>query len=130
MVSDLKKALFLEGVALDVVMKLKQRVAVDTGQLRSSINYNISGNTAEIRMWDYGKYVEFGTPPHIIRPKNAKALKFETNRKQRLSEGGKPNEVFAKQVNHPGTRPQPFIRPTFREDFVNIVAENAQRHLK
>lgn len=130
MVSNDKISTFLEGVALDVVNKLKQRCPADTGQLRASIGYKVVGTNVTISMFDYGKYVEFGTPPHVIRPKNRKALKFETNRKQRLEEGGKPNEVFAKKVNHPGTRPQPFIRPTFRDDFVGIVAANAKRHLR
>lgn len=120
----------MEGVALDVVTKLKQRVAVDTGQLRASIKYTMNGNSADIYMNEYGKYVEFGTPPHVIRPKNRKALKFETNRKERLGKGGKPNIVFAKEVQHPGTRPQPFIRPTFRDDFTDIIVNNAKRHLK
>jgi len=124
-----KKARFIESLAFGIVNNLKKRCPVDNGELRSSINSQTSGNEIQITMLDYGKYVEFGTPPHIIRPKNRKALKFEINRKKRLEEGGKPNEVFAKEVRHPGTRPQPFIRPTFRDDLPEILA-NSARHLR
>lgn len=46
----------------------------------------------------YTRYVIEGTAPHVIRPVNAKALRFEV--------GGQV--VYAKQVNHPGTKPNPF----------------------
>lgn len=131
MINPSKKLAFIEGLAFDIVNRLKQRCPVDNGQLRSSINFNVSGNTINISMLDYGVYVEFGTPPHVIRPKNRKSLKFEAGRKARLESGGKnPNMVFAKEVKHPGTRPQPFIRPTFRDDLTKIIADNAARHLR
>jgi len=44
----------------------------------------------------YARFVEFGTRPHMIYPRRAKALHFFTR------EG---KEVFAKRVRHPGTRP-------------------------
>ena len=71
-----------------------------------------------ISMVGYAVYVEFGTPPHIIRPKNGKALHWKS--------GGK--NVFAKSVQHPGTRPQPFIRTTMRLDLPKIAMANARRH--
>jgi len=40
-------------------------------------------------------YLEFGTRPHVIMPKNAQALRFLI--------GNSP--VFAKKVFHPGTKP-------------------------
>ena len=46
----------------------------------------------------YGGYVRDGTPPHIIRPKNAKALRFEI--------GGAV--IFAMKVDHPGNKPNPY----------------------
>ena len=116
----MSKQTFLEGIANDVVNILKRRVAVDTGQLRASIKYEILPNQANIKMLDYGKFVEYGSPPRVIRPVNKKALKFTV----------KGKDVFATKVNHPGTRPQPFIRPTFRDDLPKIIFENAKRHLK
>lgn len=41
-----------------------------------------------------------GTKPHRIEPKRAKALRFR---------GSSGNFVFARGVNHPGTKPHPWI---------------------
>jgi len=46
-------------------------------------------------------FVEFGTEPHIIRPKDAEALQF-------LSDSGE--DVFSTVVNHPGTPAVSFMR--------------------
>ncbi len=43
----------------------------------------------------YAPYVEYGTRPHIIRPRNASVLRF-------IVEG---EIIYAKVVHHPGTRP-------------------------
>lgn len=45
----------------------------------------------------YAAYVEFGTSPHVIRPKNALALYWE----------GADHPI--KSVNHPGTKPQDYM---------------------
>ena len=71
------------------------------------INENVSIVGTKI---EYAPHVEFGTVPHVILPKNAKALRFK-------GKGGK--YVFAKRVNHPGTEPNPFfergVERTIRE---------------
>lgn len=46
-------------------------------------------------------FIEKGTRPHIIRPKENKVLRFFT--------GGGP--VFAREVKHPGTKADPFLEP-------------------
>ena len=131
MISARQKEVFVEGLIFDVVTALKQRCPVDNGELRASIKGMRTFNGAEISMLDYAKYVEYGTPPHIIRPNKRKALKFEPGRKQRLESGrGSKREVFAKEVRHPGTRPQPFIRPVFRDDMLKIITDNAKRYLR
>ena len=107
---------FKIGLATDLVNELAKAAPVDTGNLKNSIDYRIKGSTIEIFMNEYALYVEFGTPPHIIRAKNAKALHFKV--------GGK--DVFAKSVNHPGTRPQPFIRPVLRR-LGPIIQKNIKR---
>lgn len=56
------------------------------------------------------------TPPHIIRPKDKKALHW----------GGKGGPVV-KKVEHPGTRPQPFVRNTFRNNLSDIINKNLLR---
>ena len=45
----------------------------------------------------YARFVEFGTAPHVIRPKNARALYWP----------GAEHPV--RLVNHPGTKPNPYM---------------------
>lgn len=119
MVTQEQVVLFKKGIANDLVYELSRAAPVDKGTLRQSIKAVPKGNTIHISMVDYAFYVEFGTPPHIIRPKNKKALHWKS--------GGK--DIFAKIVRHPGTRPQPFIRNTLRTKFGQIIKQNAVRHL-
>lgn len=49
-----------------------------------------------------------GTAPHVIRPRNVTFLRFP-------STPGGSAFVFARQVNHPGTRPNPFLVDAARE---------------
>lgn len=97
---------------------------VDTGRLRSSIKVKPTSKGIVIWMADYGKFVEFGTPPHTIEPHNKKALAFEVGRIERLS-GRKKGKtmVIVKKVRHPGTRPNPFIRNTIQTKLRNIIME-------
>lgn len=84
-----------------------------TGELARSIGYQ--HGPMETRVYasaPYAAYVEFGTWSHSaiaprsgtyeIRPRNASALKFT---------GSDGRVVFAKSVQHPGIRPQPFMGP-------------------
>jgi len=63
------------------------------------------------------------TAPHIIRPKNKKALSWTSGK------GGGGKRYFAKVVHHPGTRPQPFIRTVFDTKLKDIIVNNLKRHL-
>ncbi|WP_326642873.1 hypothetical protein OG884_05775 [Streptosporangium sp. NBC_01755] len=91
-------------VAFDTVAGGQDRVAVDTGNLKNSIGQDFdddgmgfeAGPTA-----NYGAAVEFGSDPHVIRARNKKALFWP----------GAEHPV--KQVNHPGSAPQPYMRPAF-----------------
>lgn len=81
----------------------------DTGNLKNSINFNITnkGLTGEVYAGaEYAPDVEFGTDPHKIVAKNGKALAFKKDGKT----------VFAKSVNHPGTRAQPFLFPAWEAE--------------
>jgi hypothetical protein len=57
--------------------------------------------TAGVLRWfptaDYASFVEFGTKPHVIEPKDKKALYWQ----------GADHPV--KRVNHPGTAANPFM---------------------
>ena len=76
------------------------------GNLRSSIAFDVDEKDSIAYVGtnvEYAPHVEYGTRPHIIRAKNAKAL----------SNG---SIIFGKKVNHPGTKPQPFLRPALDEN--------------
>lgn len=88
--------------AFDIEGKAKAAAPVDEGHLKNSIQASVDGLSAEVTAnADYAAYVEYGTAPHVIRPRNAKVLAFQA--------GGKT--VFAAEVNHPGTPAQPFMTP-------------------
>lgn len=102
MSDDVKRA--VDRTRIDVQNEARRRAPVDTGRLRSSIvsrsersgrsvGYVIGTNV------NYAAAVEYGTSPHVIKPVNKKALYWP----------GARHPVA--QVNHPGTRPQPFLRP-------------------
>ena len=66
----------------------------------------------------YAAAVEFGTNPHIIVPDPQRthiAGKPRTNPHLRFGKGGKGDETFTKRVMHPGTSPQPFMRPAIEQ---------------
>lgn len=76
-----------------------------TSHARQSIHSGVEGMGRELTLFlahgvKYGTFLEEGTPPHIIRPKNKKALYWS----------GAAHPV--KQVNHPGTKGYPIIEPT------------------
>lgn len=74
------------------------------GNLRGSITHDVREHEARIGTnADYAPHVEFGTAPHIITVKTAKVL----------TDG---KTFFGKKVNHPGTAPQPYLRPALDEN--------------
>lgn len=81
-----------------------QAVSTPTGHLRRSIEKDKKGKwKSRHHIWtvstdvNYAPYVEYGTAPHVIRPRTAGGtLAYFT------SSG---NKRFAKVVKHPGTKP-------------------------
>lgn len=76
-----------------------------TGHARQSIHSGVEENGGGVTIYlshgiQYGRYLEEGTPPHVIRPKEKQALYWY----------GAEHPV--KKVNHPGTKAQPIIGPT------------------
>lgn len=59
----------------------------------------------------YAGYVHDGTPPHIIRARNAKALRFFSQTAAKTGSG----IVFRQMVNHPGTKPNRFLTDPMRQ---------------
>lgn len=90
-----------------------------TGRLRSGIVAHFLSSSGRSVTWEilspapYSQYVEAGTRPHIIRARNARALRFQV--------GGRT--VFAKQVSHPGTRPYPFAGPGMQQAERTLIRE-------
>jgi hypothetical protein len=89
-----------------VQLAAKAQVGVRTGMLKRDITKNWTngvGGDLAIRVGSTRRYAEWhheGTRPHVIRPKNAKVLRW-TNKQ------GK--SVFARVVHHPGTKPNRFL---------------------
>jgi len=71
-----------------------------TGNLQQSITIRYEEYKAIIGTHkEYAKYVEFGTRPHKIKPKNARFLTIPNG----------DGFLFVKEVNHPGSKPYPFM---------------------
>lgn len=95
----------LEKRAIVAQAKAKAQVGVRTGALKSSIYKRHLGNVT-------GQYIVIGsskryalahhegTRPHVITASPGGKLKFVKNGKQ----------IFTSQVNHPGTKPNPYLR--------------------
>jgi len=88
----------------------KQNAPVDSGRLQNSITTKIveRGGRKFVVVGtnvEYARHIEFGTEPYIIEPDEAEALNWEDR------ETGE--QVFAKQVEHPGIPAQPFLFPAF-----------------
>jgi hypothetical protein len=135
-IDQIKEALekAIPKIAIRLQNELVLRAPFDNGRLRNSIKVVQDGKSGLIVfMVDYAKFIEFGTPPHIIKPKSKEALRFEKDRKGRLSKkrGAKESDfVFAKKVKHPGTRPNPFIRETFQTKFPKIIMEEVKKEIQ
>lgn len=106
---------FMGRLALSAVREQKLLAPRKTGNLGRSIRIGaVSPTRAEtVATAHYAAYVERGTRPHIIKPKNKKVLAWAANGSARLSgavrTGGSVR--FAKRVKHPGTKAQPFMVP-------------------
>lgn len=82
---------------------IRREAPVDTGNLRRSVQHFTKGSKeagVSARGAKYWVDIEYGTAPHVITPKKAKALRFQIGK----------DEVYAKKVQHPGTAPNPFVK--------------------
>lgn len=91
-------------VCHETVARMKKDAPVKTGKLLASIKatqwrgriaFRISVNVP------YANYAEYGTKPHIIRPKHCKALRFYWEKVGEV--------VYRKSVHHPGGTGQHFF---------------------
>lgn len=100
-----------ERVARQVAVRAKRLVPVRTGKTRDSIRV-VKGSSWRGPTWSVvvmntpiGEFLEEGTRPHKIRARRAKALRFEI--------GGRV--VYARVVNHPGTKATHFLSNAMRQ---------------
>lgn len=113
-------------VGLTAVREQKRLVPRKTANLARSIHLERTTPREAITVASasYARAVEFGTRPHDIRPRKARALRFpgsgtSTTLAGRVRTGsaralGNAAFVFAKAVRHPGTKAQPFMLPGAR----------------
>ncbi len=92
---------FLGVIGDRILADAKAYVVVDTGRLRDSLISEVHDKVLRVGSRDvnYATDVEMGTAPHVITPRNKKALYWP----------GADHPVA--KVNHPGTQPQPYLRP-------------------
>ena len=101
----------LKEASRQVVNRAKVLAPVRTGRLRSSIRaeppriFSLRGSVTVGSDLEYAAWVNDGTRPHQIRPRTKRALRFVVN----------GQVVFARVVNHPGTKANPFLDRALRE---------------
>lgn len=110
---------------------LRRSIKVRVGSIRGqkNIQYAIVGPSRRVfergrKPTKYAHLIEGGTKKHTIRPKRAKALAIPqtvtarstvysqtTGRRRKGKQVSLLNRRLVRSVRHPGTRPQPFIKP-------------------
>lgn len=105
----------MRALGLTAVREQKLLVARKTGHTARTIRLErVTNDSATTVVQGAGAFLEYGTKPHIIRPRNARALRFASSSGGRTL-AGRPRKGaavrFAKFVRHPGTKAQPFMVP-------------------
>jgi hypothetical protein len=88
-------------IGRDILADARNLVRKRSGRLAESLRAEVQGKTLRVGSLDcnYATDVEMGTAPHVILPRNKKALHWP----------GADHPVA--RVNHPGTKPSPYLRP-------------------
>jgi HK97 gp10 family phage protein len=109
--AEIKKEVARTTYAIEGEAKLN--APVDRGLLRNRITSTIRNNEITGRVEvksNYGVFVHEGTKPHLIQPRNKKILAWSPRKFSAKGRKIKTNIIFAKLVNHPGTKANPFLR--------------------
>ena len=116
-----------------------------THHLQQNIRANVDeeilnqGKAEIVADTSYAYYVEFGTRPHVIRPKKRSVLRWALDEKKceekiKNAKGNKDKDdlcwVYAKYVNHPGSKPYPFFRKAIEEGLEEAKKEFVQAFLE
>jgi len=103
----------LVDTAHEIADAYKSYVRKVTGALHSEVRVEDSKPVRVVSAAPHAIYVELGTEPHVIEPKNAKALRFEIDGKV----------VFARRVFHPGTEAQYAMRAAYQDNMPKAIVE-------
>ena len=108
-----------------ILAEMEARVPVRSGNLRSSLGVQVQSNKVIIgpneKQAPYAGYVEFGTRPHEIRPKKEGGVLV-------FNVGGR--KVVTRKVNHPGTKPHPYVAPAFQAWVDSLGTMAAEANVK
>ena len=117
-----------ESVAPTATSIMKARAPFKTGKLRQGISSRVESEPGSTQVMIYGtaSYLPFilgGTQPHVITARNAKALRWVAN-------AGHGSAMFARSVQHPGTKPNDFpaeamavVTPAIMSRFTEAMQE-------
>lgn len=108
----------LEMAMNDMVNDMVKNCPADEGFTRNTIRGEVRGNVIILYAGGAMEYIEFGTPPHEIRPKDKKALYWE----------GAEHPV--KRVKHPGTRPNPVMRNAIHRGITDYIPNRIRQALE
>lgn len=104
------QAFFQNRLGPDIAGDARRYCPERTGALQASIEHHLEDGDLIVSATGgddgrtYAAYVELGTRPHVILPRDRKALFWD----------GAAHPVG--KVDHPGTRPQPFLRPALFQE--------------
>lgn len=106
----------MRNLALSAIREQKILVPRKTGNLgRSIVLGSVSATRAETKATaKYAAFVERGTRAHVIKPRRAKVLAWPATSGDARQSGSvrkSGNLRFARRVNHPGSKPKPFMMP-------------------
>lgn len=93
--------------------EMKAQVPVRSGALKKSIKVKKNSFDRDTKAQTYtigptgkvafiARFIEYGTSTHKIKVG-----------KMRVLANSKSGQIFGKEINHPGLKPKPFIRPAF-----------------
>lgn len=114
MQKNINRAGLRAGAAV-LLPEVKSRIPVDSGALRDSARITTRARGATVSAsvkvgnsvaW-YAHLVEYATRPHVERPRRDQAMHF--------------GSATVREVDHPGTRAQPFMRPAVDTAFPSMV---------
>ena len=129
----LRRALLGTKFIFEQNTKRNDPVPFKSGNLVNSFNFFPSfakdavawGPTA-----NYASAVEFGTKPHVILPVKARMLSWlsgsgaryvTSSSGRRYHKAGKTSRIFARKVNHPGTKAQPFMNKIAKKSEPDVL---------